>query len=130
MSAALELLALFSGPLSWLLFIAAREDAWSLVAFFAVGLGSGIGWIRAGRVGAGCAIAVVRAVAVPASAFALFYYSFAGVLCERQECRSPSVLVALLLLIGFLAAYFVIPVASALLLLADTSLRGTQQARR
>src|SRR5438477_7280659 len=112
-SAALELVALASGVVSWLLLTASRDRAFWLVAFLVIGLGSGIGWIRAGRVGTGCVMALVRAVAVAAFTVGLLY-SLRGSFCERAQCPSTNELITWLLLIGFFIAYFAIPIASAL----------------
>jgi hypothetical protein len=117
--AALELLALASGALFLLAAPAGSGSGSVIVAFLVMGIGSGFGWVLAGRVATGCIIALVRAVAVPVFAFGLFY-AFASLMCERAHCASPSAFVTLLSLIGFLVVYFAIPVGSAIALLVGT----------
>ncbi len=125
----LELAALASIPIVWgiWLIVAALGVTDPIVLFggtATIGLGSGLGWWRAGDVFLGCVFALTRAVGTAVTALLYVAYALRFALCEGPRCPNHTNHIADAVLIAlFAVAYVAIPLLSAFLLALVTRSR-------
>ncbi len=89
-------------------------SAWPLVILplATTALTGGLGWMRAGRVGVGLALSLLR-VAACALLVVYEWHAFTRVLCESPRCLTDDPFIPPAVALGLLAAVFVAPLVSA-----------------
>ncbi len=124
---ALELLAIGSIPLAFAVLAADGEtEASLLIALPLVGVGSGSGWLHAGRNKVALAVTTARWLTVMVTTFAFFGYSLQYVGCERSTCGTTNPVVSAALMVAWISACALIPIASAAVLAVVSARRGAE----